>query len=81
MSRVCALTTADNPYDPFKQFSKWKLFDTEKGYNSAGLLARIAKTSEEFSEDEYNQAVESAIDEIIRYDFTNMRRKVIKPAI
>ena len=31
MKGRCALTTADNPYDPFKQFVPWFLFDTEKG--------------------------------------------------
>ena len=78
MSRVCMLTTADNPYNPFTQFSRWLLFDMEKGYNSAGLLDRIAKTSDEFSEEEYNQEIETAIDEIIKYDFTNMRKKIYK---
>lgn len=45
----CALTTFDNPYNPFTQFSKWFLFDTEKGYNSCAYLGRIARTSEEWS--------------------------------
>ena len=37
----CMLTTIDNPYNPFTQFSKWFMFDTEKGYNSCGYLDRI----------------------------------------
>lgn len=81
MSKVCMLTTVDNPYNPFTQFEKWMLFDVEKGYNSSGLLGRIARTSNEQSEDEYNQEVEAAIDEIIKYDFTNMRKKVYKEGI
>ena len=36
-----ALTTFDNPYDPFEQFSDWFLFDMEKGYNTCAYLARI----------------------------------------
>ena len=44
--RRCALTTFDNPFDPFEQFDQWFLFDTEKGYNSCAYLARIATTSE-----------------------------------
>lgn len=33
MNGSCALTTFDNPYNPFEQFSDWFLFDVEKGYN------------------------------------------------
>ena len=74
----CMLTTFDNPYDPFEQFTLWFLFDAEKGYNTCSHLARIAKTSEEFSEQENDRAVEEAIDEIIKYDFMNIYKKVRK---
>ncbi|MCD8097867.1 MAG: hypothetical protein LUE31_07520 [Lachnospiraceae bacterium] len=72
----CALTTFDNPFDPFTQFVDWFLFDTEKGYNSCAYLARIAKTSEQLSDQENNQEIERAIDEIIKNDFMNMYKKV-----
>lgn len=71
-----AITTFDNPFDPFKQFTQWFLFDVEKGYNTCGYLARIARTSEQFSEEENNSEVERAIDEIIKYDFLNIYKKV-----
>ena len=29
---TCMLTTIDNPFDPFEQFTSWMLFDKEKGY-------------------------------------------------
>lgn len=77
MTRTCMLTTFDNPYDPFTQFEHWLLFDMEKGYNTCAYLGRIARTSDEFTEEEVNQANERAIDEIIRYDFRNMYRKVV----
>ena len=76
-NRSCALTTFDNPYDPFTQFEKWWLFDVEKGYNSCGYLARIARTSEEFTDEENNREIERAIDEIIKYDFRNIYKKVL----
>lgn len=73
-----ALTTFDNPYNPFTQFQKWFLFDTEKGHNSCAYLARIARTSDEFTEEENDQEIERAIDEIIQYDFMNKYRKIYK---
>lgn len=70
-----ALTTFDNPYNPFEQFSLWFLFDTQKGYNSCAYLGRIARTSEQFSEEENDLEVEKAIDEIIKYDALNLYKK------
>lgn len=71
-----ALTTFDNPYDPFEQFHSWWLFDVRKGYNSAAYLARIARTSDMLSDYENNQEIERAIDEIIKYDFRNIYKKL-----
>ena len=70
------LTTIDNPFDPFEQFTNWFLFDVEKGYNTCSYLARIARISDEFSEQENNKEIERAIDEIIKYDFIGIYRKV-----
>ncbi|NBK18180.1 hypothetical protein HLY09_25515 [Enterocloster bolteae] len=78
MARKCALTTVDNPYNPFEQFTSWFLFDEEKGYHSSSYLGRIARTSDQLSDEENNQEIERAIDEIIKYDFTNIYRKVIQ---
>lgn len=72
------LTTVDNPFDPFEQFTSWFLFDTEKGYNSCSYLARIARTSDQFTEEENDKEVERAIDEIIKNDFMNIYKKVTK---
>ena len=76
MASKCALTTVDNPYNPFEQFASWFLFDEEKGYHSSAYLGRIARTSDQLSDEENNQEIERAIDEIIKYDFTNTYRKV-----
>ena len=72
------LTTFDNPYDPFEQFSSWFLFDVEKGYDSCAYLGRIARTSDQLSEKENDLEVERAIDEIIKYDFRNIYKKVTR---
>lgn len=76
MNGFCALTTFDNPFDPFEQFSDWFRYDVDQGYYSCAYLARIAKTSEQFSDEENNQEIERAIDEIIKHDFMNIYKKV-----
>ena len=72
------LSTIDNPYDPFDNFSSWYMYDVEAGYNSCAYLARIAKTSEQFTDTENDEEIERAIDEIIQYDFRNIYVKVKK---
>lgn len=78
MNNECMLTTFDNPYNPFDDFNSWFLFDVEKGYNSCAYLARIAKTSDQFTDKENNEEIEKAIDEIIKLDFMNIYTKVCR---
>ena len=72
MASKCMLTTFDNPYNPFDEFTSWFMFDEEKGYHSCAYLGRIAKTSEQLSDEENAQEIE----EIIKYDFQNIYKKV-----
>lgn len=60
---------------PYKQ---WFMFDEEKGYHTTAYLGRIARTSDQLSDEENNREVERAIDEIIRFDFQNIYRKVTR---
>lgn len=76
MFKGVALTTIDNPFDPFKDFHKWFLFDLEKGYRTTERLARLAKTSNELTDYENNLEIESAIDDLIRLDFMKIYKKV-----
>lgn len=78
MTNVCRLTTFDNPFDPFEQFTEWFLFDTEKGYNTCSNLARIAKLTDDMTDKEEQEEQERAIDEIIQYDFLNIYKKVTR---
>lgn len=70
------LTTIDNPFNPFTQFDEWYQFDTTNGYNTCAYLARIAKVSNELSDADYDDEVERAIDEIIKFDPLNIYIKV-----
>lgn len=72
------LTTVDNPFNPFEQFTSWWLFDIEKGYNSCSRLMRIANLSDDLSSKEEEIEIERAIDEIIKYDFLDVYKKVKK---
>lgn len=71
-----ALTTIDNPYDPFTQFDEWYSFDTGKGYNTCGYLARIARTSEDLSDFDNDLETRRAIDEIVSMNILGIYRKV-----
>ena len=76
MENEFVLTTIDNPFDPFEDFTSWFLFDVGKGYNSCSYLARIAKISDDMTEQEVSAEIERAIDEIIKYDFIGIYKKV-----
>jgi hypothetical protein len=74
----CFITTFDNPYDPVEQFEQWYTYDLDKGYNSCAYLDRIARTSDQLSEEENDREIERAIDEIVKYDFMNIFKKIKK---
>lgn len=75
---TCMLTTIDNPYDPFEQFDEWYQFDMEKGYSSCCYLDRVSQTSPQLSDEENAAEIEKAIDEIVKFDFMNIYKKVKK---
>lgn len=76
MTSDCRLTTIDNPFDPFEQFTSWYMFDVEQGYNTCSYLDRIAQLPDDLSEEEMNEEIEKAIDKIIEFDFMNIYKKV-----
>lgn len=70
------LTTIDNPFDPFTQWDEWRRFDEDKKYFTCAYLARIAKTSDDLSEADYDKAIENAIDEIVKFNINGLYKKV-----
>jgi hypothetical protein len=75
------LTTIDNPFDPFTQFDEWLAYDERSGYHTCGMLDRIAKTSNDLSEPDYEQAIADAIDEIVRENVLGAWIKVNRDGI
>ena len=67
--REIALTTNDNPYDPFTQFDEWYRYDSvEHDYNTMSFLDRITHTSTSLGEKDYMNDIEAAIDEAVKYN-------------
>lgn len=66
--REVFLTTKDNPFDYFKQFKEWLDYDTLMGYGTPQYLARIAKLSNDLSDEEEQEEIENAIDSIIEWN-------------
>lgn len=62
------LSTIDNPYDPYTHYDEWLAYDEDAGYFTNNYLARIASTSQSMTDSEIDDAIESAIDEIIATD-------------
>ena len=75
-AKDCMLTTFDNPYNPFDDFTLWLMYDKEQGYDTCERLARIAKLTDDMSQDEIDAETDRAMDEIIFYDFLNIYKKV-----
>lgn len=73
--RIVALTTEDNPFDPFEDFKSWFLFDESSGYHTSGLVGRVSNTSEELTDEDKVRIIEEAIDYLIEINpFGNFKK-------
>ena len=73
-----ALSTIDNPWNPFDHFNEWYAFDLSHGHGTLALLDRVLITSNELSEADQQVAYETAIDEIVKENFSGFHVKVYK---
>lgn len=73
------LTTTDNPFDPFTKFDEWFAFDEAMGYHTCSFLARITISSEELSDADQDEAIEAAIDEIVKENVLGIYIKATLP--
>lgn len=76
MEKGYMLTTLDNPFDPFNDFTSWYMFDCEKGHNTSSRLARIANIDSEMSQKEVEDEMDRAMDLIVKYDLEDKYVKV-----
>lgn len=76
MANEFMLSTIDNPYDPFEQFTLWHLFDKEKGYDSCERLMRLVDIHEDMTPQELDAATDEAMDKLIEEDVMNVFVKV-----
>lgn len=74
------VTTLDNPFDPFKEAENWKRFDEDHGYHTTSLICRFLVDSDEFDEETYRECLESAVDDVVRFNPTGNYRKVVNEA-
>lgn len=73
---VFMLTTIDNPFNPFTQFDEWYRYDMGMLYGTCGYLARIAKTTPEMTDEEEQEELNRAMDEICAVNPLGIHKKV-----
>ena len=62
-----AITTIDNPYDPFNEFDSWLSYDMQMGYYTCERLASIVHNlPDSLTDDENNFFVNEAINELLK---------------
>jgi len=76
-----AITTVDNPYDPFDDFSSWFTYDVLHQHNTCDHLARVSYITDSLSESEYNSEIQRAIDSMIENDAENKYRRVSRASV
>ena len=73
------LTSVDNPFDPFTDFDNWYRYDTEKGYYTAGLIARFTDAdSFDLSDKDYAEEIEKAVERALETDLEGRLFKVVR---
>lgn len=67
MQKEVAITTEDNPFDPFTEFDSWLSYDVQMGYSTCERLAAIDDSCpHSLTDDENNYFVEEAINELLK---------------
>ena len=68
-SRNVALSTSDNPYNPFTEYDKWYRHDNiDHSYGTEAYLDRVCNTTRELGDEMYYADIENAVDEAVKLD-------------
>lgn len=70
------ITTIDNPFNPFTQPDEWYQFDESKGYHTCQILAKLAYTSPELSEEDNTDAINQAVDILCKLNPLGLYKKL-----
>lgn len=76
MTKLSMITTKDNPFNPFTETNNWQRWDEDHGYFTTNYLDRIAVTSDDLSQEDYINAMNHAVDEILEMNLTGNYIKV-----
>lgn len=76
--RKVNITTIDNPFDPFDDFTSWFNYDVENGYYTCSKLARLTNITDDMSSIEEEAEIERAIDRLIEIDPLDIYKKVVR---
>ena len=76
MTTSYMLTTIDNPFDPYDDFTSWYMFDCEKGHNTSSRIARLADLDSEMTEKEIDDEMDRVMDFIVLHDLEDKYIKV-----
>ena len=80
MTRV-ALTTIDNPFNPFTHFVEWLKYDQDHDYNTSNFIARLSEDTGNLSDADQRLIDEMIIDEILLFDTQGLYKKVTAPDV
>lgn len=74
-----ALSSLDNPFNPFTEFDKWYTYDKDYlGYDSCGYLAKESFPVDSLSSYDQLKELERAIDVIVSMNLNGMYVKLTK---
>lgn len=76
--KIVALTTVDNPFDPFEDFASWFAFDERQGYHTCALLGRLVDSSHHLPSHDQVRLNDEAIATVIKWYGSDLYKRVEK---